>query len=50
MRSKYQWMRISLGVSVLVVTLLLTGFPATSQEKALYIRLGGYRCDCSGKR
>jgi len=35
-------MRICLGLSVLVLTLLSTGFPANSQEKPLYIRLGGY--------
>lgn len=42
MRGKSIWMRICIGLSVLAVTLLLTGSPVISQEKALYVRLGGY--------
>jgi hypothetical protein len=33
MRAKYLWIRISLGLSVLAVTLWLTGSPVISEEK-----------------
>ena len=42
MSKKHLWARICLGFFIITLTLVLTEIPVASQEKSLYVRLGGY--------